>query len=190
MKKKVLLIALAAILLVGASIGGTLAWLTATASVTNTFTVGNITMSLNETTSDYKIVPGRPISKNPKVTVAEGSEKCFVFVKIENDLKLTIDNAETVVGAPDISSAYWQPIEANSNIYVYCGGGNDPKEVDAALGDQALEVFTKVNINGALVTKDNIENLKDKTIKITAYAHQSENTTYETAKTAAKTALG
>ena len=39
--KKVLLLVLCAVLLVGASVAGTVAYLTATDSVENTFTVGN-----------------------------------------------------------------------------------------------------------------------------------------------------
>lgn len=187
MKKKVLLIALAAILLVGASIGGTLAWLTAkTDTITNTFTVGNIAMSLSETTTAYKIVPGAEISKDPKITITAGSEKCYVFVKIDNDLKLTINGVETVVGTPNIVAANWKPIETNSNIYVYYGEGIDPAIVDASTAAQELQVFTKVTISGADVTETNIGSLKDKTIKITAYAHQSDNTDYAAAMAAAK----
>lgn len=187
MKKKVLLIALAAILLVGASIGGTLAWLTAkTDTITNTFTVGNITMSLSETARTYKIVPGAEISKDPKITITAGSEKCYVFVKIDNNLKLTINNAETVVGTPNIVADNWKLIDGSTNIYAYYGGDTSPKAVDASETEQILEVFTQVTIDGDLVTETNIGSLKDKTIKITAYAHQSDNTDYAAAMAAAK----
>ncbi len=83
MKKKVLSI-VAVVLVLCCAIGGTLAWLTdKTASVTNTFTVGDINIELKETTTNYKMVPGNTIAKDPKVTVQANSEACWLFVKVE-----------------------------------------------------------------------------------------------------------
>ena len=82
MKKKITLL-LSLVLAVAMGIGGTLAWLTAkTEAVKNTFTVGNINITLTETTTNYKMVPGQTIAKDPKVTVKAGSEACWLFVKI------------------------------------------------------------------------------------------------------------
>ena len=79
---KPMLIAMAVVLLLGCVTGGTLACLTSTTgAVTNTFTVGDINITLDETTSDYKMIPGYTIAKDPKVTVAANSEKCYLFVK-------------------------------------------------------------------------------------------------------------
>lgn len=76
---------LALVLVFGCAVGGTFAWLTAkTDAVVNTFTYGDINIGLTETTgSDYKIIPGVNIDKNPKVTVTAGSEACWLFVKVE-----------------------------------------------------------------------------------------------------------
>ena len=84
MKKKLLIPIMILILVIGA-VGGTLAWLTdKTDPVTNTFTVGNVDITLAETTGKtYKMVPGQTITKYPKVTVEAGSEECWLFVKIE-----------------------------------------------------------------------------------------------------------
>ena len=66
------------------SVGATIAWLTDTTDpVTNTFTVGNIDITLAETKTDFKMVPGNTIDKDPKVTVVGGSEDCWLFVKVE-----------------------------------------------------------------------------------------------------------
>ena len=66
MKKKTLALVLALTLLVAGVVGGTLAWLTdQTAEVKNTFTVGDINIGLTETTTDYKMVPGNTIAKDP-----------------------------------------------------------------------------------------------------------------------------
>ena len=83
-----------------ASIGGTIAWLTATTgSVTNTFTVGDINIELTETPNaddptdpdklpdhwEAKLVPGTTYDKDPKVTVKANSEKCWLFVEVTED---------------------------------------------------------------------------------------------------------
>lgn len=76
---------LALVLVIGCAVGGTIAWLTAqTDPVVNTFTYGDINITLSETTGDsYKIIPGVNIDKNPKVTVKKDSEACWLFVKVE-----------------------------------------------------------------------------------------------------------
>lgn len=81
-----LALVLACVLLVGGVIGGTLAWLTTDGgSVTNTFTESDIHIKLEETKPVNKtapMVPGWTIEKDPKVTVEDGSEDCWLFVKI------------------------------------------------------------------------------------------------------------
>lgn len=84
MKIKVLLIVIAVILMIGCAVGGTVAWLVARASVVNVFTVGEISLSLTETTGQrYHLIPGETVAKNPKVTVYAGSEDCWLFVKLD-----------------------------------------------------------------------------------------------------------
>ena len=93
MKRK-LIIALALCLALALGIGGTMAYLTATTTaVVNTFTIGNVGLKLVETENgaevtakSYKIVPGETVTKDPTVTVTTGSEPCWLFVKITEDL--------------------------------------------------------------------------------------------------------
>lgn len=109
---KVVVLLLAVVLLIGCTVGGTLAWLIArTNTVTNTFTVGNINIDLTETVGNnstptsaketpvenkgFKIVPGVTESKNPTVIVEAKSENSFVFVKIEES-NITVDNVTYV----------------------------------------------------------------------------------------------
>ena len=93
MKKKRISLVMALVLVLTCVIGGTLAYLTAkTNSVTNTFTVGNIDITLAETTTDYKMVPGNTIAKDPTVTVNAGSEACWLFVKIEESTNPKLDD--------------------------------------------------------------------------------------------------
>lgn len=78
--KKSIALLVAVSMIVGCVIGGTLAWLTATTRpVTNTFTVGNVDITLAETTANYKMVPGNTIDKDPTVTVRAKSEACWLF---------------------------------------------------------------------------------------------------------------
>lgn len=89
---------LALVLVLGCAVGGTIAWLTAeTDTVTNTFTVGDINIDLTETfntdtnndgTNDAwqaKLIPGFNYTKDPEVSVAAGSEDCYLFVKFEEN---------------------------------------------------------------------------------------------------------
>lgn len=84
-RNRILLTALAALLLVTLTIGGTVAWLTdKTQTITNTFTTSNVDITLDESTgTSYKMVPGATINKNPSVTVIKGSEPCWVFVTVQ-----------------------------------------------------------------------------------------------------------
>ena len=86
MKKKLTTV-LAIVLVVALSVAGTYAYLTSkTATITNTFTVGNVKIDLTETTgTEYQLIPGRVHEKNPIVTVKGGSEKCYLFVKFEEN---------------------------------------------------------------------------------------------------------
>ena len=87
-------------MLIGAGIGGTLAWLLDTTDpVTNTFTVGKVDINLEEhsydpddqnkvTTTvenenDYPLIPGTSYGKDPKVTVTADSEDCYLFIRIQ-----------------------------------------------------------------------------------------------------------
>lgn len=100
--RKALLVLLALVLVIGCTVGGTLAWLTvSTKEVTNTFVVGDIgTLTLTEagaTTNDatgnasqqFTIVPGVDLAKNPVVTYKPSTSTTdvdvpvYVFVKVE-----------------------------------------------------------------------------------------------------------
>ena len=92
-KSKALLLTLCAVLLVAASVLGTMAYLTSTAKVENTFTVGKVEIKLDETdvtnptgprvqANSYKLMPGTTYTKDPTVTVLKGSEDSYVRMKV------------------------------------------------------------------------------------------------------------
>lgn len=110
--KKAILLALCAVLLVGASVAGTLAYLTSkTETITNTFTVGKVEITLDEFKTNaygqklnksgdlwqsgqgenristggnnYTLIPGQTYHKDPTLTLKKGSEACILFVKVK-----------------------------------------------------------------------------------------------------------
>ena len=84
MKKKITIAVVCAVLSCVCLIGTTFAWLVdKTDPIKNTFTYGDIDITLAETTTTYKMVPGNTVAKDPVVTVLKESEDCWVFVKIE-----------------------------------------------------------------------------------------------------------
>ena len=117
MKKKLIALTAAFLLVIGAAVAGTVAWLTdKTQPTVNTFTVGNIDIDLTETTSNYKMVPGQTIAKDPKVSVKAGSEDCWLFVKVEegnnvaNFISYSIASGWTAV--PGVSGVYYREVAA------------------------------------------------------------------------------
>jgi hypothetical protein len=180
--KKVILTVLAVVLVFGCGVGATLAWLVAqTNTVTNTFAVGNIAIDLQETVgttgkqsakldsvtnNNFKIVPGASEAKDPTVIVEAGSEKCYVYVCVENNL---VVNGKTV-GTLDINTSTWEVIGTQDNKTVY----RYYEVVDAANDKADLPVFTTVSYDKDISVGD-MTILKDKTVVISAYAHQSEH---------------
>ena len=76
----------AIVLVIGCTAGGTVAWLVSKpAAITNVFTVGNINATLTETKTEFKIVPGVNIAKDPVATVTANSENCYLFVELTEE---------------------------------------------------------------------------------------------------------
>lgn len=164
MKKKTLALVLALTLLVAGVVGSTLAWMTdQTAEVKNTFTVGDINIGLTETTTDYKMVPGNTIAKDPTVTVKANSEACWLFVKVteSTDLKdfITYAIAEGWTALPGVDGVYY-------------------REVPASAADQPFSVLKgdAVTVNSD-VTKEMLtaKDFANPTLTFKAYAVQKDN---------------
>lgn len=113
-KKKALLMTLSAVLLVTVSVFGTMAYLTDNDTVTNTFTVGDVKLTLDEADvktdgtyemigvveggsytetyaprvqeNEYHLIPGHTYIKDPTVHIDPTSEDCWVFIKVENGI--------------------------------------------------------------------------------------------------------
>ena len=175
MKKKILALTLVFALALALGIGGTVAWLTAkTDPVVNTFTVGDINITLAETTgNNYTFVPGDTLAKDPKVTVTAGSEDCYLFVKVEE--KNNTVNGLTVINWTVRNG--WNPVQGHTGYWY--------REVTSVTSDREFYVLTggtTENLNGQVtvneeVTKDMVTELTaDKpTITVTAAAVQMDN---------------
>lgn len=98
MKKKTILVAAIAVMLVAALVvGGTLAYFTDKSDAKeNTFTVGNVGIDLTETAwkadADHTLVPGKFYDKNPTITVDANSQDAYVFLKLDLNKYVSLIN--------------------------------------------------------------------------------------------------
>lgn len=182
MKKKLLItlsVVACALLLVVGSIAGTIAYLTSTAKVTNTFTVGDIVITLDETDVDlygekagddrvtaneYKLIPGRKYTKDPVIHVDAGSESAYLFIKIVNEIDdIDLDDSTDGSIAKQLTENQWTCIDATNNIWKY-------NNKTAALTEANIDTFKTVTLKTNAV----VSAYKDKTIEVTAYAVQAD----------------
>ena len=166
MKKKSLALVLALAMIVVCVVGGTLAWLTAdTKPVKNTFTTSDISITLEETkggdSKEFKMIPGYTIDKDPKVTVATGSEKCYLFVKLDKstnfDTFLTYRMADGWTALDGVTGVFYRVVDTNEMGTPISVLANDQVTVK--------DTVTKANMNA--LTADNYP-----TLTVTAYASQ------------------
>lgn len=168
MKKKLMTV-LALVLVIAMSVAGTIAYLTdTTAPITNTFTVGNIDIGLAETTTDFKMVPGCDIAKDPKVTVEANSEDCWLFVRIDES-----ENLDDFISYA-VANDWTQGDGTNIPATVWYRG------VEASTADQTFSVLAgdKVTVNND-VTKTMMDGLEvsgaiQPTLTFTACAVQAD----------------
>lgn len=187
--KKALVLAICAVLLVTATVFTTMAYLTSQDSVTNTFAVGNVKITLDEAKVDeygkavtpasrvksntYKLVPGHSYTKDPTIHVDADSEDCWLFVKLENGLA-NAEAAGTTTIASQMTANGWTLIDTTNNVYARAAKASAGADV-AVFG--SFELSKTVDVTG-------YENAK---ITVTAYAIQADS--FETAQ-AAWTAAG
>ena len=179
-KSKVLLTLMCAVALVVTSVFGTLAYLTSTDEVVNTFTVGKVVITLDEQDVDdsdndkntterdkanaYHLLPGHEYVKDPTVHVDANSESCYVFVKVENGIaNIEAEGNNTI--AKQIVAKGWTALDGQTGVYY--------KTWTKGSANTDLVVFEKFQIAGT-ATNDTIKAYLDKEIKVTAYAIQMD----------------
>jgi len=149
MKKKTIAGLMAFVLLIGAGVGVTLAYLNdKTEVVTNTFTVGKVDIDLYEHDlkengeldpdkkvlgeDTYKIIPGNKQPKDPTVVVIADSEACWLFVKV-------VETNNTDVKYVDFApAAGWKKLDSASTT---AGTTVYYREVSASAQDQTFQVL-------------------------------------------------
>ena len=191
--KKVLLLLLCAVLIVGATVFGTLAYLTDTEAVTNTFSVGQVHLTLDEAKVNpdgtvvagaarvqenaYHLLPGHTYSKDPTIHVDGKSEDCYVFVKVDNDIAAyESKDADYTSIAGQIAANGWTALDGVENVYY--------KTYEKGQDDKDLEVFQEFQIDGMANTVDGWDAITPETtkVKVTGYAVQKAG--FGTAKAA------
>lgn len=141
----------AIVLVIGCTAGGTVAWLVSKpAAIVNVFTVGNIIAELTEAATEFKIVPGVDIVKDPVATVKAKSEDCYLFVQLteENWPTFTFTEAGSTARKVEYTVADgW--IKLENGVYY-----REVAKSDA--GDQSFHVLKddKVTVSSTL-TKEN-----------------------------------
>lgn len=186
--KKILALALAAVLLVAVSVAGTVAYLTAvTQEVTNTFTAAGIEIKLDEakvgangkaltgddaervTENTYRMIPGNVYDKDPTVTVVGDEENVdvYLFVKFEEG------NAATYL-TYTFNAEGWTELDGEDGVWY--------RVVTASKDDQSWVLLKPATITVKdTVTQDNMAAAAAVSLKFDAWAVQKDNLTVEQA---------
>lgn len=189
--KKWALIVVSAMLLVCVSVGATIAYLTSTDKVENTFTVGKVAITLDEAkvnvngqptdeegnvldvaaaprveANGYKLMPGHTYTKDPTVHVAAGSEDCWVFVKVENGISdfETTEEGKSIVS--QILGNKWNVLATETGVY-YKKYTSNSAVVD-------MKVFEQFKIADNANTLTGWADVSKAKVTVTAYAIQAD----------------
>ncbi len=203
-KVKSVILTLCALTVVAATVLATLAYLTDKETVVNTFTVGNVDISLQETDVDgdgdqsgnsYHIVPGKTYKKDPTVTVNAGSEESYVrmILTIHNNsaVKAIIaDGKNGLDGYTDLFGGW------NENAWLYYGSVDNAEDDTVSLefryyqtvdgydaeGNESDEVlpalFDTLIIPGTL-NGGELASLYENGFKIVVHGHAIQSATFE-----------
>ncbi|MDD7502714.1 MAG: SipW-dependent-type signal peptide-containing protein [Clostridium sp.] len=199
MKKKLLIMSVAMVLVCAFAVGMTIAYLTSTDEVVNTFTVGNVRIKLDEAEVDqygvpqgspaprisenvYKLIPGHTYTKDPMVTVLSGSESSYIKMTVTFSNSAELDAIFGTDGA-DLTSIFKGYNPAN---WIHKGNTEDTENhtrtyefwyketVDAREDAVKLEpLFTSIVVPD-FITGDQLAELQTMTITVNAYAIQAD----------------
>lgn len=195
-RNKALLMVLCAVLLVAGSVLGTLAYLTSTDSVTNTFTVGNVQIKLDEAevgadgtalkgndaarvkANNYKLMPGHTYDKDPTVTVIKGSESSYIklVVVVTKSQELDAIGVDLLTTFKDYDSTTWlykgntEDTTENTRTYEFWY----KETVSAPAADVKLDALFKTITIPGTITNTQIATVNGMTITITAHAIQAD----------------
>ncbi len=197
-KSKALLLTLCAVLLVTASVLGTMAFLTSDDEVVNTFSVGSVAIKLDEAKANadgtlvegaervkansYKLLPGHTYNKDPMITVLNGSEPSYIKMTATFSKANELDAIFAPTGA-DMTSIF---DGYNATCWIAKGNTKDTatntrtyefwykETVAAPNGDVALDaLFDKIIVPG-FITNEQLATIEGMTITVNACAIQAD----------------
>lgn len=196
--RKVVLTLVCAILLVAATIMGTMAYLTSTDEVVNTFTVGKVAIKLDEAKANtdgtpvqgtdrvkantYKLLPGHTYAKDPMVTVLKGSESSYVKMTVTFTKAAELDaifapngaNLTSIFNGYDSTNWIAKDVtkDAAANTRTYEFWYKEP--VAAPDADVALDaLFDSITVPGT-ITNAQLDTIEGMTTTVNAYAIQAD----------------
>ena len=117
------------------------------------------------TKNNYKLIPGKTYTKDPTVTVATGSENCYLFVKVENNIANALISENTATEdtiATQMEENGWLLLNEGSNIYY---------QADAKEAGETAVVFNNFTVSSDVI---DLSTYDGKTIIVTAYAVQAD----------------
>lgn len=163
------------------TVGGALAWLIdKTEPVKNTFTYGDVNIGLIETSQPYEMVPGRVLSKDPKVTVEANSEPCWLFVKVDESDNLgsfiAYEIADGWTELPEVSGVYYRqvPASAQEQTFSVLSGSTYASEISGDWNWSEDEVLVKPEVKKEDLNALDASGAAYPTLTFTAYAVQLE----------------
>lgn len=209
MKKKSILLTLTAVVLAMAiGVGGTIAYFTSTtADVQNTFTVGNVAITLDEAKVNYandvwtagedrvqsntyeNVYPGAHLPKDPTIHVAANSQDAYVAMKVViSKAAAWLALAEDHADLNNLENVFEGYIEADwSKIAFDYDEAADTLtyvymwEQGKVSAGADLTLFTAMNIPSELSSAE-IATVNDFTVTATGYAVQAQGVDAETAQ--------
>lgn len=196
-RTRILLVAVAALLLVTMAVGGTLAWLQASSNnVINTFTGSSLNITMKESplktgedydgktidTSEedveaeenYKMVPGVTLQKDPYAIVTKGSEPCYVFVVItESENFSTFMDWHAHTTASGDGDVAWTKVTGYKNVFMYNNVVNalNAEQTTTSVLDWENAITVKNNVDTTALS--NLTEDTYPTLTFKAYAIQS-----------------
>lgn len=197
-RSKALLLTLCAVVLVVATVFGTMAYLTSTDEVVNTFTVGSVKITLDEAKANpdgslvegatrvkansYKLLPGHTYNKDPMVTVLKGSEASYIKMTVTfskaSELDAIFDptgaNLTSIFNGYDSTNWIYKGNTKNANADTRTYEFWYKEAVGAPTGDVALDaLFDSITVPGT-ITNEQLATIKGMTITVNAYAIQAD----------------
>ena len=197
-RSKALLLTLCAVVLVIATVFGTMAYLTSTDEVTNTFTVGQVKIKLDEAKANpdgslvanadrvkansYKLLPGHTYNKDPMVTVLNGSESSYIKMTVTfskaNELDAIFDpdgaTLTTIFNGYDSSNWTYKGNTKNAADNTRTYEFWYKEAVAAPDGNVALDaLFDSITVPGT-ITNEQLATIEGMTITVNAYAIQAD----------------